>query len=292
MTAPQLSPQWHEERKKRVTASMAGAILGMSPWMSRAAAMRSMVRDAMGAPREFTGNVATEYGNQNEAGAVFEYEMETMRDTIVSGFIPYEDWAGCSPDRLLGDDGGLEVKCPYGLRNQPQPIFKTLADQEHYLAQVQFSMFVTGRKWWDFYQWTAHGARLETALWDQDWMDRNIPILRQFHAEFLDELSDPARLEDHLMPLRVEMDTLEAHALMREYDELVEALERADERKKDLLALIVSSCGEKNGLFAGRKVTKVERAGAVSYAKAFKALMPNANLEPYRGKPSSYWTVS
>jgi len=78
---------------------------------------------------------------------------------------------------------------------------------------------------------------------------------------------------------------------MAEYDQICEALDRAEERKKELLADMVRIAGEKNSIFAGRKLTKTEKTGAIAYAKAVKALIPDADLEPYRGKPSSYWGV-
>ena len=139
----QRSEEWFAARKGRVTASMVGAILGVSPNLSRAGAMRRMVRDAHGAEPEFTGNIATQYGENNEAGAIAEYQMETGRTVNPVGFVTREDWAGCSPDGLIGDDGGLEVKCPFGKRKEGD--LKPLDDQPHYYAQVQFSLWVTGR---------------------------------------------------------------------------------------------------------------------------------------------------
>jgi hypothetical protein len=52
---------------------------------------------------------------------------------------------------------------------------------------------------------------------------------------------------------------------------------------------MVRIAGERNAVFAGRNLTKTERAGAVSYAKALAKYAPDADLEPFRGKPSSYW---
>ena len=38
-------------------------------------------------------------------------------------------------------------------------------------------------------------------------------------------------------------------------------------------------------------VSKVEKKGAVAYAKLVKDLLPDANVEPYRGKASEYWLI-
>ena len=280
----QRSEEWFEARKGRVTASMVGAILGLSPNLSRAGAMRRMVRDAHGAEPEFTGNVATQYGEANEEGAVAEYRMETGNTVESVGFIPREDWAGCSPDGLIGSDGGLEAKCPFGKRKEGE--LKPLEDQPHYYAQVQFSLWVTGRKFWHFYQWTAHQTKLECVLPDQAWLDENLPKLRQFYAEFLAEPAEP-----HLEAKRIEVDTLEAARIVAEYDQIAEAIENAEARKKELLAEMVRLSGDRDAVFAGRNLTKISKAGAVSYAKAVAELLPGAALEKWRGKPSTYWML-
>lgn len=286
----QKSAEWFEARTGRVTASMVGAILGLSPYMSRTDAMRVMVREALGAEREFKGNVATDYGTRNEPGALIDYRLETQHDVQAVGFMPFEDWLGASPDGLIGDDGGLEIKCPYGLRDAEKPVpFKSLAEQPHYYAQVQTSLFVTGRAWWDFFQWAPNGTALERVEPDRAWQDDNIPRLRQFHAEFLHELEH--NVEEHLAPKRIEIDTPEAHRMVAEWDELNEQLERAAERKKDLLADMVRLSGERDALFAGRKLTQVERAGSVAYARVVAEHCKGVDLEPYRGKPSKYWVV-
>lgn len=285
--AEQRSEEWHKQRIGRVTGSVVGGILGLSPYMTRADVLRSMVRAAHGAPTEFTGNVATEWGTHNEAGAIVEFEMETSERVEAMPFVAYEDWLGASPDGRVSDGRGLEVKCPYGLRNDPEPAFKSIDDQPHYYAQMQVEAFVCGWESVWFYQWTPHGSKCEIVLRDDDWLDRHLPILRQFHAEFVHERDDNA--DEHLAPLRTVIDTPDAHKMVAEWDDLTEAIERATERKKDLLASMVALAKERNATFAGRKLTLTERAGAVSYGKALKALCPDADLSPYTGKPSSFW---
>jgi len=285
----QRSSAWFAARKGLITASSVGAILGVAPYASRADVMRRMVREAHGAETEFQGNIATEYGTRNEAGALVEFEMETGHTVQPVGFVAREDWAGCSPDGFIGATDGLEIKCPFGLRKEDAPKFKTLADQPHYYAQVQFSIWVTGRDCWHFYQWTPTATKLETVLQDAEWQAVNLPLLRQFHAEYLHEVEHSAA--EYLAPKRGEVDTPEAYRIMAEYEQMLEAIERATERKAELIAEMVRISGDKNTAFAGRNLTKVERSGAISYAKAIKELMPTADLEKWRGKPSFSWQV-
>lgn len=75
----------------------------------------------------------------------FEYNC----DIATPGFCVSDDGKiGCSPDGLIGNDCGLEIKSP-----QPPKHLKYLTDgvvPKDYLAQVHFSMLVTGRPRWMF----------------------------------------------------------------------------------------------------------------------------------------------
>ena len=292
MTA-QRTPEWHERRKGRVTGSIAGAILGLSPYMTRADALRLMVREALGAEREFKGNVATEYGSHHEAGALIEFQMETGVTVYPAPFVPHDDWLGASPDGYTSDGGLIEVKCPYSLRDAAWPVFKPIGPdddaQPHYYAQIQVQLYVTGRPHCHFWQWAPRGTRHDIVKLDQGWLDENLPRLRQFHAEFLAELAECP--DEHLAPKRVEIDTPEARRMVEEWDGINEALERLAERKKDLLESMVKLAGERNALIAGRKLTLTERAGSVAYAKVVKDHCKGVDLEPYRGKPSRFWGI-
>lgn len=286
----QRSKAWFEMRNRRVTASSVGAVLGLDPFRNRDDVMRAMVREALGAESEFTGNVATEYGQYHEAGAVAEFEMETGLDVEKCGFYPYEDWLGASPDGLIGEGALLEIKCPFGLRNEEDPQFKSLDEQPHYYAQAQIQMYCTGRSMVYFYQWTPYGTFIERKYLDKIWLNENLPILKQFYAEFLHELEHNA--DEHLAPKRTVIDTPRAHRMIQEWDELKEQIELAQERQKDLLAEIVALGKGNDALIAGRKLTKVERAGSVSYAKVVKEKLPELSLERWRSKPTFYWKIS
>lgn len=284
----QRSPEWHLARKGRVTGSNVGAILGLSPFMTRGDVMRMMVRDYHGYPKEFAGNPATEWGVANEAGALIDYSMDTGAEVRKASFVEYEDWLGASPDGYVGNDGLVEIKCPYGQRSANPPIFKTVDEQPHYYAQMQIQMLCTGSNWCDFYQWAPFGVRLDRVDRDDNFICKALIELRKFYDEFLEEVKAPERhLEDKLPSIN----TKTAEQLVTEYLELAEAEDLARERKKEILEKIVSAAGGQNCYFGGRKLSKVERDGSVSYAKAIKELAPGADLSKWTGKPTSYWTL-
>lgn len=84
-----------------------------------------------------------------------EYEDEARRmfafmrdvDPVRVGFIK-NDRIGCSPDSLVGDDSGLEIKVAIPAV-QIERIQRGDLPPEH-KAQVQGSMLVTGRPTWNF----------------------------------------------------------------------------------------------------------------------------------------------
>jgi putative phage-type endonuclease len=282
----QRSNAWFEKRKGRVTGSNVGAILGLNKYKTADDVLREMVRAWHGAEREFEGNQATEWGTFNEDGAIAEYQMETGNKVEECGFFvhPEHEWLGASPDGLIGADGTVEIKCPYGKRDSAD--FKPLDDQPHYAAQVQIEMACTGRTWCHFYQWSPKGTKLERVEIDPLFLEWAIPELRRFHDRFLSEIDNP----EHLQPKRKQINSAIAEKLVQEYDELTEALERASQRKKEILDTLVLLAKERDAEICGKKLTKVERKGSIDYKRIPE--LAGVNLEQYRKASSSYWRLS
>lgn len=71
------------------------------------------------------------------------------------GFVETEDGTfGCSPDALMGDIGGVEIKAP-----QPTNHLRYLCEERlplAYSAQVHGCMYATGRKQWTFCSYRRH----------------------------------------------------------------------------------------------------------------------------------------
>lgn len=292
----QRTPEWYEARKGLVTASNAGAILGLDPHREPEDVLRAMVREAHGAEPEFTGNAATMYGTFHESGARAEYAMETGRAPVSCGFFVHRGgWLGASPDSLVSDssedspEGLLEIKCPYRLREGRAGEHRPIAEQPHYYAQTQVQMLCTNRLWCDFYQWAPSGTLLERVYRDDAWLETYIPQLRAFYESYLEAVQAP---DEHLEAKRKVIDNATARKLVAEYDEVCDALEFAQTRKAEILEALVGMAKDRDALVCGRKLTRVERQGSVSYAKVVKDHCPTVDLEPYRGKPSVSWRLT
>jgi predicted phage-related endonuclease len=147
------SEAWHAVRGRFATASCFADVL--STIKSGEAAARRNYRLKLVVQR-LTGKIISTYqspamqlGIELEPVARSEYEAQTGNLVHRVGFI-YDEMheAGCSPDGLVGEDGGIEIKCPElaahleSIRSPREPSI--------YTAQIQGSLWLSGRKWWDF----------------------------------------------------------------------------------------------------------------------------------------------
>lgn len=90
---------------------------------------------------------------EDEAKPWFELEYNQTVERV--GFITTDDGrVGCSPDGLLGEDSGIEIKCPHAETHIRYLLNGGLP--KDYAAQVHGSMFVTGRKEWKFLSYRRH----------------------------------------------------------------------------------------------------------------------------------------
>ena len=53
----------------------------------------------------------------------------------------------------------------------------------------------------------------------------------------------------------------------------------------------IAATDGKGGKIGDLNITFAKRQGSIAYAKAVKDLLPDADLEAYRGKETEYWTV-
>lgn len=295
----QRTTNWHEQRRGRITGSQAGALLGLSPHQTQAQAIRAWVRHAKGAESEILDNPAFSYGRRHERAA----QLALMRHASITiddcGFLTYEDWLGASPDGLTDDGGVAETKCPFSWRALVTPEPKPLRNLPHYYSQVQLEILCAGATHAHFAQYRPpigdplqadyepeflHYERVEI---DPEWRAHYLPELRRIWEMLQDELDNQA----HLEPLRVQLDAPEALRLADYIAELDASIEQATAARAAALEELVRLADGKSAEVAGRKLTLVQRAGSISYAKAIKALAPDADLEQWRGKPSEYWLL-
>lgn len=154
MAVLQGTPEWFEQRRGKVTASriadlMAKTKSGYST--SRQNYLMQLLCERLtGKVEEGYKSAAMQRGNDLEAEARNWYQLETGESVEEVSFIdhPKINFAGASPDGLVGAEGLIEIKCPNTATH-----IETLRKKEpidRYYKQMQWQMAVTGRKWCDF----------------------------------------------------------------------------------------------------------------------------------------------
>lgn len=154
MAVLQGTPEWFEQRRGKVTASriadlMAKTKSGYST--SRQNYLMQLLCERLtGKVEEGYKSTAMQRGNDLEAEARNWYQLETGESVKEVSFIdhPEINFAGASPDGLVGAEGLIEIKCPNTATHIETPRKKEPIDR--YYKQMQWQMAVTGRKWCDF----------------------------------------------------------------------------------------------------------------------------------------------
>lgn len=146
------SPQWFEARLGIPTSSEFKTIVGIKKdareKATRQTYMRKLAGEVLtGEPMENYTNGHMERGKEQEDEArdlyAFMYDAEPIR----VGFIRNGN-TGCSPDSLLGPDGGLEIKSALA-HIQIERLERNELPPEHRF-QVHGNIWLAEREWWDF----------------------------------------------------------------------------------------------------------------------------------------------
>lgn len=156
------SDEWLAIRRGILTASVIGQLI--TPGTIKPASNdKSRALHAQLAAERITGqsddvfvNADTMRGTLHEPIARDRYAEHNKVDVQQVGFVIRDEWGirlGASPDGLIGDDGGLEIKCPRA-KTHIQTILSGEVPAGN-LAQVKTNLLVTGREWWDFVSFCA-----------------------------------------------------------------------------------------------------------------------------------------
>jgi len=199
--AQQQSVEWLYSRVGHTTCSRFKDAMDFTkagkPGAKRTAYLWELVIERItAAPSEHYASVAMQHGTQMEPFARMAYEERTGNMVAQTGFIhhPTVPMCGGSPDGLVDDDGGVEIKCPFNSANHLQ-CFLTGVPEEH-LPQIQGLMWITGRQWWDF---VSYDSRLppEYTIYIQR-IERNEEYIAKLAKAVQDHLSEVADLSAKL----------------------------------------------------------------------------------------------
>jgi putative phage-type endonuclease len=127
-------------------------------------------------------------GTEMEPEARAFYEFESDCEVQEAGFVFLDDrqLIGCSPDGLVGDDGGIEIKCPAAHTHVGYLIDAKMPTA--YIPQVQGAMWVTGRQFWDFVSYHPEIEPLIVRVKrDEGYIAKMATLVEAFVATMLEE---------------------------------------------------------------------------------------------------------
>lgn len=149
------SEEWHLLRVGIPTASRFADIMAGGEGKMRTRYLRELAGEIItGRPAETFKGGAMARGNEMEAEARDHYARTKFADLRQVGFVKNAGLmryaiAGASPDALINDDGGLEIKTMIPALMIDLLEKGATMPLEH-KAQVQGNMWVCERAWWDF----------------------------------------------------------------------------------------------------------------------------------------------
>ena len=148
------SPEWFQARCGYATASNFSAVLAKGQGKTRQSYLLRVAAETLtGKPVETYSNGHMERGKEQEVDARSEYERIKQVMVQEVGLILHDEIkVAASPDFLVGDEGGGEIKSVI-----PTVQLETIRSggypSEH-KAQIQGNLWISERQWWDFISWS------------------------------------------------------------------------------------------------------------------------------------------
>jgi exodeoxyribonuclease (lambda-induced) len=153
----QRTEEWEEIRKGKLTASNAQAIAsngkGLESYIYQVLAQKYSLNS------ERYTDINIERGIELEEQSRQVYELTTGEIVRQVGFIEMDEHCGCSPDGLVGEDGGIEIKCHFNEKHLKLIIDNKI--ESKYIWQMQMFMLIANLKWCDY---VAYNPNFEKAL--------------------------------------------------------------------------------------------------------------------------------
>lgn len=188
----QNTPEWLQARAGIPTASQFATVLAKGEGKTRRTYMLKLAGEIItGEPMESFSNAHTERGHEFEPEARDLYAFQTGAALERVAFIR-NGRTGCSPDSLIGEDGGAEIKTklPHLLA---EVLLKGEVPPEH-KAQVQGTLWVSKRQWWDVViYWPRMPLFVKRVYRDEPYIQKLATEVDKFNAELDDVVAQIRR---------------------------------------------------------------------------------------------------
>jgi len=147
-TMEQGTPEWFKVKLGIISAGSFSKVLAKGSGSTRKGYMLKLAAEILtGEHRETYSNADMARGTEQEPLARAEYEFITGNSVNQIGFAK-SGRIGCSPDGLVGSEGGIEIKCVIP-EVQIETVLSNKIPSTH-KAQIQGCMMILGCQFWDF----------------------------------------------------------------------------------------------------------------------------------------------
>jgi len=199
LNCEQQSPEWFDARLRVASASNFGKIITPTgkPSTQAKTYFKKLFNEGISRKRkESFQSQEMLHGIEMEGEARNYYEFmfcpaEVKMQKVGLCYLDERKLISCSPDSLVGEDGGLEIKCPDPSTHDEYLDAGKVPSV--YIPQIQGSLWVTGRQWWDFMSYVPgmpdFVLRVER---DESYIDRLAVMVEDFVAKL------DARLKPYL----------------------------------------------------------------------------------------------
>ncbi len=180
------SPEWFQLRLGIPTASEFGRIVTPKKWQPAAGAdgyINELIAEWVNAaPIEPYQSGFMERGTELQQEAAGWYALEFDAQLTTVGFVTNDDGTvGCSPDALVGDDGGLEIKVPalkthIGYMRDPESLIAA------YRPQVIGCLWLCEREWWDIISYSPVTHQVRCRVYRDAMLDQLRVMVMEFSS--------------------------------------------------------------------------------------------------------------
>lgn len=273
----QNTPTWEVWRQTRFGASDAAAMLGISPYKTRA----QLLREKQGVSTKISDYQRELYAAGHAAEKAILPHLEDLAGQPITPCVyEGEDRIAASLDgvnfegtliiehKLLRDSDASRRRFNMAARGE-------LA--EHDMAQVQQQLMVSGAEkcWFVVSDGTPDNMAVADVFPDADWFNR----IKEGWAQFARDLEAAADEVPQILAKEY-----------RDLDAQIKALQSQQQAVKEQLIALTEEAGSDSLAVGGITLKRIESKGAVDY-KAIPALQ-DIDLEPYRKPASVTWRIN
>lgn len=273
------TPEWIEFRKKKIGASDAPVIVGVSPWSTP----YKLWCQKLSLMPDTEKNAAMTRGLEMEETARKEFEKQTghimFKPTLVSqeyGFM-MASYDGMDIEQKFA----VEIKCP-GKMDHASAMDGVVP--EKYIPQLQHQMIVAKLEMIFYFSYDGNSSKIIEVEQDKNYQKNLIAKELEFWKYLQDKEAPPFVEKDYVE--RNETDWLVAASQWMHISSQIKKLEEEEDRlRKKLIALSENA----NSKGAGIKLSKILRKGNVDYTAIPE--LKQINLDEYRKPSTESWRL-